>query len=150
MQNLIAQNRKALHDYEMLEKFEAGVVLAGQEVKSAKDGHFKLQGAYVLLQKGEAWLLGAEIPPYRLAGRLPLYDPARSRKLLLHKRELKYLLGKTQEKGLTVIPISVYTKRGKIKLEIGLARGRGRRDKRELIKKREDQRRIARAMKLRR
>lgn len=143
---VIATNKKALHDYEILEKIEAGLVLTGQEVKSVKEGHIRLQGAYVRILKGEAWLVGAHIAKYRFAGALPDYNPERSRKLLLHKRELKYLIGKSQEKGLTIVPISVYTKRGKIKLEIGVARGRRTIDKREIIKKREVKRKIERAM----
>ena len=143
---IIAKNKKALHDYEILEKFEAGIVLSGQEVKSAKLGHVRLQGSYVTLKRGEAWLIGAHIAKYRYAGAEPHYNPERPRKLLLKKREIKYLIGKSQEKGLTLAPLSVYTKRRKIKIEIGVARGRKLRDKREIIKKREAQTRIRRAL----
>jgi len=145
----IAKNKKALHNYEVLEKFETGIVLTGQEVKSLKQGHIILAGSYIRIKDDEAWLIGAQIAKYDLAGPLPEYDPRRPRKLLLRKRELKYLVGKTQEKGLTLIPVSVYTKRSKIKLEIGLARGRKSHDKRAVIKKREEKRKISRALKIR-
>ena len=145
----IVKNKKALHNYEVLEKFETGIVLTGQEVKSVKQSHINLAGSYIRIKKGEAWLIGTQIPKYHLAGPLPEYDPRRPRKLLLRKRELKYLVGKTQEKGLTLIPVSVYTKRSKIKLEIGLARGRKSHDKRAVIKKREEKRKISQALKIR-
>ena len=144
---MIVKNKKGLHNFEVLEKLETGIVLTGQEVKSVKQGHFHLDGSYVRLKKGEVWLIGAEIPKYKLAGTLADYNPKRDRKLLLRKKEIKYLIGKSEEKGLTLIPISVYTKRSKIKLEIGIARGKKKHDKRESIKKREDDRKIARAMK---
>ena len=147
---MIVKNKKGLHNYEVLEKIETGIVLTGQEVKSVKQGHFHLDGSYVRLKKGEVWLIGAEIPKYKLAGALPDYNAKRDRKLLLRKKEIKYLVGKSEEKGLTLIPISVYTKRSKIKLEIGIARGKKKHDKRESIKKREDDRKIARAMKSKR
>jgi len=147
---MIVKNKKGLHNYEVLEKIETGIMLTGQEVKSVKQGHFHLDGSYVRLKKGEVWLIGAEIPKYKLAGALPDYNAKRDRKLLLRKKEIKYLVGKSEEKGLTLIPISVYTKRSKIKLEIGIARGKKKHDKRESIKKREDDRKIARAMKSKR
>jgi len=147
---MIVKNKKGLHNYEVIEKLETGIVLTGQEVKSVKQGHFHLDGSYVRLKKGEVWLIGAEIPKYKLAGALPDYNAKRDRKLLLRKKEIKYLVGKSEEKGLTLIPISVYTKRSKIKLEIGIARGKKKHDKRESIKKREDDRKIARAMKSKR
>jgi len=143
---IITKNKKALHNYEILEKLEAGIVLTGQEVKSTKQGHIRLQGSHVRIQNGEAWLHHAHISKYRHAGNLPDYDPERERKLLLHKKELKYLIGKTKEKGLTITPISVYTKRNKIKVEIAVARGRKTKDKREVIKKREIKRKIHRAL----
>ena len=143
---IIAKNKKALHNYEILEKLEAGIVLTGQEVKSVKLGHIRLQGSYVKIRSDEAWLHGAHISKYRHAGDLPDYNPERERKLLLHKRELRQLIGKAKEKGLTIAPISVYTKRNKIKVEIAIVRGRRARDKREIIKKREAQRKIHRAL----
>jgi len=146
----ITKNKKALHNFEVLEQFEAGIVLSGQEVKSVKQGHINLDGSYVRINKNEAWLVNAQIPKYARAGALPEYDPRQKRKLLLRRQEIRYLTGKTQEKGLTLIPVSVYTKRTKIKVEIGLARGKKKHDKRTTIKKREDDRRIARAMKYKR
>ena len=146
----IAKNKKALHNFQVIEEFEAGIVLSGQEVKSVKQGHINLAGSYIRVKSGELWLVGAQIPKYAMAGPLPEYDPQRIRKLLLKKREIKYLTGKTQEKGLTLIPVSVYTKRTKIKVGIGLARGKKQHDKRAIIKKREADRKISRAMKTKR
>ncbi len=140
----LADNRKARFDYEILETFEAGLVLSGQEVKSAKGGHLNLRGSYVTLHNNEAYLINAHISAYPFAGELPGYDPTRSRKLLLRQRELKYLIGKTQEKGLTIVPTKVYTKNRLIKLEFALARGRKQYDKREAIKKRDVQRELRR------
>ncbi len=146
----ITKNKKGLHNFSVLKEFEAGIVLSGQEVKSVKQGHINLDGSYIRIKAGEAWLVNAQIPKYKMAGPLPEYDPQRTRKLLLKKREIRYLTGKTQEKGLTLIPVSVYTKRTKIKVGIGLARGKKKQDKREIIKKREDERKISRAMKSKR
>jgi SsrA-binding protein len=143
----ITKNKKGLHNYQIIEEFEAGIVLTGQEVKSVKNGHINLAGSYVRIKGGEVWLVGAQIPKYKHAGELPDYDPQRTRKLLLKNKEIKYLAGKSQEKGLTLIPVSVYTKRSKIKLGIGLARGKKKQDKREIIKKRDDSRKINRALK---
>lgn len=140
---LITKNKRAFYDYEILEKFEAGIVLTGQEVKSAKAGHINLTGSYVIIRGGEALLVGAQIAPYKFAGRLLNYDPQRTRKLLLKKKELSYLAGKSQEGRLTILPLSVYTKaRGKIKVEIGVGRGKKQFEKREVIKKRETEREV--------
>ncbi len=144
---VIAKNKKALFDYEILGTFEAGLELTGQEVKSIKTGHISLKGSYVTLKaskkgKKEAYLTNAHISPYKMAGPLPDYEPTRSRKLLLRRKEINSLIGKIQEKGLTLVPIKVYTKRDKIKLEFGLGRGRKKVDKRELIKKREVKRQL--------
>ncbi len=136
----LAQNKRALFDYEILEKFEAGLVLTGQEVKSAKSGHISLPGSFVTIHNGEAFLTNATIAPYKLAGKLEHYDETRSRKLLLHKDQISSLIGKTQQKGLTLIPIMVYIKNNLVKLEFGIARGRKKVDKREYIKKRESRR----------
>lgn len=142
-----ATNEKARFDYEILETLEAGVVLIGQEVKSIRRGSASIRGAYVKILGGEAWLVGATIPPYQ-AGNMPAgYDPQRSRKLLLKRSELKYLIGKSQERGLTLVPIKLYNKNGLIKLEIGIGRGKKKADKREKITKREVQRKIERALK---
>lgn len=145
----VAINKRAKFDYDILETFEAGLVLAGHEVKSIKTGHINLQGSFVVIKDNEAYLLNAFIPPYQPKNTPENYDPNRSRKLLLHKKEIKYLIGKTKIKGLTLVPLKVYTigKRGRIKLEFGVGRGKRKVDKRELIKKREAKRKIERAMK---
>ena len=143
----LAINKRANFDYEILEKFEAGVVLQGNEVKSVRGGRMSMLGAYVTISRGAAWLTGAHIPRYPQAGKQEGYDPDRMRKLLLHNRELKRLAGKLEQKGLTLVPISVYTKGPKIKLEFGLARGKRQFEKRETIKKRDTDREIRRSLK---
>lgn len=153
----LAYNRKAKYDYEILEKFEAGLVLTGQEVKSVKLGHMSLKGAYVTItasprlrsaRKGdEAYLINANIPPYQPKNVPSDYNPSRTRKLLLKSREIKNLIGKVAQGKLTLVPIRVYTKNDKIKLEFGTAKGRKKVDKRELIKEREAKRKMERAMK---
>jgi len=145
----LAENKKAYFDYEILEKFEAGMVLTGQEVKSIKSGHINLAGSYVVFRNEEAFLLNANVPPYQPKNAPSNYDPAKMRKLLLNKSEIKYLIGKSQEKHLTLVPLKVYTKKGKIKLEFGLAKGRKKANKRELLKKRAVDREIERELKLR-
>lgn len=142
----LAFNRKALYDYEILEKYEAGLVLAGHEVKSAKMGHISLQGAYVVIRGEEAYLLNATISPFQPKNAPPDYEPTRTRKLLLHKSEIKSLIGKAQQKGLTLVPLRVYTKKAKVKLEFALARGKRKTDKRQKIIERETKRDIDRAM----
>lgn len=144
---IYSENRKAKFDYQILERFEAGMVLIGQEVKSIKSGRMSLKGSYVVLRREEPYLIGANIPPYQPKNISPDYEPERARKLLLKKKEIKHLIGKTKEKGLTLVPLKVYTKRGKIKLEFGIGRGRKKVDKRELIKKRETEREIRKALK---
>jgi len=152
-----ATNEKARFDYEIIETLEAGLVLTGQEVKSVKRGSASIKGAYVKMmgpstdsgRSKEAWLLGATVPPYQ-TDNVPLdYDPQRSRKLLLKKAQLNYLVGKSEEKGLTIVPIKLYNKDGLIKLEIGIGRGKKKYDKREKIVKREVQRNMERALKIR-
>lgn len=145
---ILALNKRARYDYEILETFEAGLALYGFEVKSVKNGHIGLQGAYVVIKGSEAYLLNATISPYQSKNTPSDYESTRSRKLLLHKKEIKYLIGKSQEKGLTLVPIQVYTKKDKIKLEFGVGRGKRKTDKRELIKKREAQREIERSLKI--
>jgi len=139
-----AYNRKAGFEYEFLEKYEAGLVLSGQEAKSIRGGHISLQGAYVVIQSGQAYLLNATVSPYQANNTPKDYEPTRSRKLLLHKEEIKSLIGATKQKGLTLVPIRVYNKSGKIKLEFVLARGKKSFDKRESISKRENDRRLRR------
>jgi SsrA-binding protein len=142
----LADNKKALFDYEVLDKFEAGLVLTGQEVKSARVGRLSLRGSHVGLAQGGLWLINASLPPYDKAGHLVDYDPNRSRKLLVHKREIDKLVGKLEQKGLTLVPISAYTKGSKIKLEFALARGRKKYEKREAIKKRDIDREVRRSL----
>lgn len=143
----LIKNKKALHDFEVLEKFEAGIELYGFEVKSLRAGQGSLLGAYVIVRGGEAFLVGANIPPYQPANTPKDYDPERPRKLLLHKRELDTLRGAEGKKGLTIVPISVYTKGRKLKVEITIARGKKKHDKREQIKKRDTELDIARELK---
>lgn len=143
----LATNKKAAHDYEFLEKFEGGLKLTGPEVKSVKAGHIQLQGAFLHVRGGELWLKGATVSKYAPAGPQPDYDPARDRKVLVHRRELSRLVGKTQEKGLTLVPISVYTHTTLVKLGFALARGKKQFEKREAIKKRDVEREIRSRMK---
>lgn len=143
----LALNKRAKYDYEILEKFEAGLILKGYEVKSIRAGRISLKGAYVIVKDDEAYLINADIPPYQPKNVPEDYKPDRTRKLLLHKKEIKSLVGKGREKGLTLVPIRVYTKKGKIKLEFGIGRGKKKVDKRELIKKREFKREKERRLK---
>lgn len=143
----LAVNKRALFDYVILEKFEAGLVLFGHEVKSIRDKRMSLLGAYVTISRGSASLINSHVPLYPKAGPKPDYDPDRSRRLLLHKRELDRLAGKMEQKGLTLVPISVYTKGSQIKIEFGLGRGKKQFEKRETIKKRDIDREIRRSMK---
>lgn len=140
-------NKKAFFNYEILEKFEAGLVLLGGEVKSIRNNHYSLQGAYITVEDEEAWLVKAMIAPYQPKNMSGQYNPERKRKLLLNKKELQYLQGKTKEKGLTIVPLKVYNKHGQIKLEIALAKGKSKGDKREVLKKRIAERDIARELK---
>jgi SsrA-binding protein len=146
---VIIKNKKAYFNYQILEKFEAGISLIGQEVKSIKSGRINLAGSYVILKDSEVFLIGANVPPYQPKNAPPDYNPERSRKLLLKKSEIKYLIGKIKQKGLTLVPLKIYTKRGKIKLEFGAAKGKKKVDKRELIKRRETEREMKRELKLR-
>lgn len=140
-------NRRAKFDYELLEKFEAGLVLQGTEVKSIKLGRASLAGAYVVVKGEELWLLGANVPPYQPKNTPADYEPERSRKLLLKKAEIKTLFGKAKQKGLTLVPISLYNKRGRIKLSFAVAKGKKKQDKREQIKKRDFEREKQRLLK---
>ena len=145
----LATNRRAKFDYHILETFEAGIVLSGQEVKSIKSNRMSLKGAYVTIKNQEAWLINALVPPYQPKNTPDDYESTRSRKLLLHKKEIKGLIGQTKQKGLTLVPLRVYTKRNRIKLGFGLGRGKRKTDKREVIKKRETKRKIERILKSR-
>ncbi len=143
-------NKQGLYDYEILDKLEAGLVLTGQEVKAIKNNQINLKGAYVSLQYDavpELFLMKAHVSPYKPAGPLPHYNPERPRKLLIRKEEIKRLLGKLKQKGLTLIPISVYTKRNLVKLEFGLAKGKKQYEKKEKKKKRDIDKEIHRTLK---
>lgn len=144
----ITTNKKALANYQVLEKFEVGIVLKGPEVKSVKAGQINLKGSYITIDnKSQVWLIGAHIASYKPAKSAQTnYQPTQSRKLLLNKKEIDYLRGREKEKGLTILPISVYTKGSLIKLEIGLVKGKKQYDKRAIIKKREVDRQIRRAL----
>ena len=146
---LIAENRRARHDYDLLERVEAGVVLTGSEVKSARDGHVQLGQAYADIREGEAWLIGASIAEYVQAGGTG-QQPDRDHKLLLHRSEIDSLYGKVREKGLTLVPTRMYFKDGKVKVELAVGRGRERIDKRRVLADRDAQRQIERALKRRR
>jgi len=137
-----AENRKARFDFDILEKYEAGISLFGFEVKAVRNGHINLAGSYVTAKDDRLWLLNADIPPYQPKNTPDDYDSKRTRPLLLHKKEIKTLTGKIKEKGLTMVPLRVYTKGRHIKVEIGLGKSRKKTDKRELIKKREVDRKI--------
>ncbi len=145
--NRIATNRQATHDYFVEERFEAGLVLQGWEVKSLRDGRVQLKESYVLIKRGEAWLSGAHISPLLSASTHVVPDNIRSKKLLLHKRELSRLIGAVERKGYTLIPLSMYWVRGRAKLEIGLAKGKQLHDKRATSKERDWQREKSRIMK---
>jgi len=140
-------NKKAGFNYEFLEKMETGIVLAGFEVKSLKSGRGSLDGAYVSVRNGEVFLVHAHIPPYQAGNTPKEYDQYRDRKLLLNKKEIAHLVGFEKQKNLTIVPISVYNKGGKIKVEIAIARGKKKYDKRETIKKRDIEREIGRSLK---
>ncbi len=144
----IAENKKVLFNFKIQEKFEAGIVLTGPEVKSVKGGRINLQGSYVMPKRGELWLVGCQIAPYPPAKNAQInYNPKRDRKLLLTKKELGYLLGKSSVRGLTIVPVSVYTSHRLVKVQIAVAVGKKKQDKRLVIKKREIERDIRRSLK---
>ncbi len=143
----IAKNRKAYHDYEILEKFEAGIELTGTEVRSLRDNNAQLTDTFALVRGGEVWLSNLHIPPFA-HGNIANVDPDRRRKLLLHKKQIRYLAEKTQEKGLAIVPIQMYfNEAGLVKIEIALARGKKLYDKRNSMKERDTKRDIDRALK---
>jgi len=141
------KNRKSKFDFEWIDTFEAGAVLFGYEVKSIRAGKGKLEGAYIMLTHGEAWLTGASISPFQVANTPKNYNPERARKLLLSKKQLARLEVETRANRLTIVPISWYSSGGKIKLKIALARGKKKTDKREAIKSRDNKREIERTLK---
>ena len=142
-----AENRKARFDYEILEKYETGIELLGTEVKSVRGGRMSLEGSFAIIRGGEAFLINSNIPPYQVANAKEDYDPLRNRKLILTKKEIRELATNEKNKSLTIVPISVYNKGRKIKVEIALVKGKKKHDKRENIKKRETNREINRAIK---
>jgi SsrA-binding protein len=148
-EHLIVDNRRARHDYHLLDRIEAGLVLTGTEVKSLRDGRASLQQAYADVRGEEAWLVGAHISVYE-QGNLANHDPDRDRKILLHKKEIASLAGKVAQRGLTLVPTKLYFKNGRVKVELALARGKEVRDKRRDIAKREADRQMERALKSRR
>jgi SsrA-binding protein len=145
-EKLIVDNRRARHDYHLLDRYEAGIVLTGTEVKSLRDGRASLQQAYADVRQGEVWLVGAHISVYE-QGNIANHDPDRDRKLLLHKKELASLAGKVAQRGLTLVPTKLYFKNGRAKVELALARGKEQRDKRRDIAQREAARDMQRALK---
>ncbi len=148
-EKILASNKKAFHDYSILEKLEAGIALLGTEVKSCREGRVNLRDSYAVVRHNEAFLLNCHISPYSHGNR-ENHEPTRTRKLLLHAKEIRKLLGKTQEKGLTVVPLRMYLRRGRIKVELGVARGKKLIDKRESERGKEMEREARAQMKARR
>ncbi|MGH7771488.1 MAG: SsrA-binding protein SmpB [Candidatus Binatia bacterium] len=147
-EKIVCVNRRARHDYFIEETYEAGLVLRGSEVKSLRDGKANLKDSYARILKGEAFLLNAHISPYSAANQFN-HEPTRTRKLLLHKQEIRRLTGKVAERGLTLIPLRLYFKSGKAKVELGLARGKKLYDKRETLRRKVAQREMERSLKSR-
>lgn len=143
----MAENKKAFFNYEIIEKFEAGIELRGFEVKSIRTGKANLTGSFATVRDGQIWLTNLDIPPYQPKNTPADYEPARSRRLLLKTSEVKYLVGKMKTERLTLIPLKLYNKAGLIKVELGLARGKRKFEKREKIKKRETAKEIRRTLK---
>lgn len=144
---IFAENKKARFDYEILDTLNAGIVLSGQEVKSVRGGHINLKGSFITFHNNDAILTNAHISPYPFAGEIPNYDPTHSRTLLLHKREINYLRGKSEERGLTIVPLKVYSNNHLIKVEIAVARGKQLFNKKESIKRRDTDREVKRTLK---
>ena len=142
----LSENRRARFDYDIIDTYEAGIELKGFEVKSVTSGRGNLTGAYAIVRGGEVWLLNMEIPPYQPANMPSDYDSTRTRRLLLKKEEIKVLTGKIKERGLTLIPLKLYSKNRRIKIALGLGKAKKKYDKREAIKKRETEREIRRQM----
>jgi SsrA-binding protein len=143
---VVATNRRARHDYDVLETIEAGIALRGSEVKSLRDGKAQLADAYARVDGGELWLYGVHIPPWQFATGFGSHEPNRKRKLLVHRKEIDELLGRTQQQSLTLVPLSLYFKDGRAKVQLALARGRKLYDKRQAILSREAERESARAL----
>jgi SsrA-binding protein len=143
----LSENRKAYFNYEITEHFEAGIELKGYEVKSAKAGRANIAGSFATVKDNQIWLTGSDIPPYQPKNTPDNYDPTRSRRLLLNRKEIAYLIGKMKSDHLTLVPLKLYNKAGRIKVELGLARGKKQYEKRDVIKKRETEREIRRSLK---
>jgi SsrA-binding protein len=148
-QKIVADNRKAQHDYHFIETFEAGVALLGTEVKSIREGGANLRDSFARIEDGEVWVYNIHVNPYRNRGYSD-HDPKRRRKLLLHRSEIRKLIGKTVERGMTLVPVRMYFKDGRLKIAISLAKGKKAHDKRETIKRRETERETRAAVKERR
>ncbi|BAZ26210.1 tmRNA-binding protein SmpB [Kalymmatonema gypsitolerans NIES-4073] len=144
---VVSDNRQARYLYEILETYEAGIELTGTEVKSIRAGKANLQDGYALIRDGEVWLINAHISPYTASGQYFNHEPRRTRKLLLHREQIRKLIGKVEQQGLTLVPLKMYLKRGWVKVSIALGKGKKVHDKREDIKRRQDQRDMQRAMK---
>jgi SsrA-binding protein len=143
---VLASNRKARHDYEVLSTIECGIALQGSEIKSLREGRAQLRDSYARVEEGEVWLHGVHVPPYTFAHGRDGHDPDRPRKLLLHRSEIDQLAGRTQQEGLTLVPLSVYLREGRAKVELALARGRRRYDKRAAIAERDARREAERSL----
>ena len=146
---VVTRNRRAFHEYEVLDRMECGIVLVGTEVKSLRDGHASLEDAYAKLEDGEVWLIGSDIPEYAMGNRMN-HKPKRPRKLLLHKREIAKFAGKASQRGFTLVPLRIYFKEGRAKVEVAVAKGKQSHDKREAAKKSQAQKDIRQAMNRRR
>jgi len=144
---IISDNRKSRFLYEILETYEAGIELVGTEVKSIRAGRVNLQDGYGIIRNGEAWLLNVHISPYNASAQYFNHDPRRTRKLLLHKKEINKLIGLLEQQGLTLVPLKMYFKKGLVKISLGVGKGKKLHDKRETLKRRQDERDMARALK---
>ena len=144
---IVSDNRQARFLYEILETYEAGIELKGTEVKSIRQGKVNLRDGYALIRNGEIWLHNVHISPHETAGQAFNHDPRRTRKLLLHGEEIRKLIGKVEQKGLTLVPLNMYLKRGKVKIKLALVKGKKLHDKREDLKRKQEKREIERAMK---
>lgn len=144
---IVSDNRQARFLYEILETYEAGIELVGTEVKSIRAGKANLRDGFALIRDGEIWLLNVHISPHETTGQFFNHDPRRSRKLLLHRQEIRKLIGKVEQQGLTLVPLKLYLKRGRVKVDLALVRGKKLHDKREDLRKRDDKRQMERAMK---
>ncbi len=144
---IVSDNRQARHEYEILETYEAGIELRGTEVKSIRAGKVNLRDGFALVRDGEVFLLNVHVSPHETTNQVFNHDPRRTRKLLLHRQEIRKLIGKVEQQGLTLVPLKMYLKKGRVKVDLALVRGKKLHDKREDLKRRQDQRDMERAMK---